>query len=504
MRPPQAPGAPRQEGGPPCPQCDKYHYGKCMRGTYRCFICKPEGHKAADCPRNKGPTTGRAYVMHAEEAEVEPDSTLITGRIYIVGVATHALLDSGATHSFISESFVKRLGIMPVAMDSGFRRSVSVRPPSGKPFLFEAARHQPFPHVISCMCARKLIKRGCHAFLASIVSVSEPVSQRLEDVDVVSEFSRVFPDDVSGIPPDREVQFSIELMPRTMPISKAPYRLAPAEMKELKDQIQDLLDKGYYRKFIQGFSSIAVPMTALTKKNAKFVWGPECQESFDRLKQALTTAPVLTMPSGQGEFVVYTDASKLGLGAVLMQQDRVIAYASRQLKVHEKNDLTHDLELAAVKELNMRQRRWLELVKDYDCDISYHPRKANVVADALSRKHAVIAHLSVQRPLQAEIQRFELAVYARGETPNIATLTVQLTLRDRIRAGQTSDEQLQKWRQRDETKGQRLYVVVDDIVRYRDRLWVLDSDSLRADILSEAHSTPYSIHPGSTKMYKDL
>ncbi|XP_073024290.1 uncharacterized mitochondrial protein AtMg00860-like [Primulina eburnea] len=89
---------------------------------------------------------------------------------------------------------------------------------------------------------------------------------------------------------------------------------------------------GYYRKFIQGFSSIAVPMTALTKKNAKFVWGPECQESFDRLKQALTTAPVLAMPSGQGEFVVYTNASKLGLGAVLMQQDRVIAYASRQLK----------------------------------------------------------------------------------------------------------------------------------------------------------------------------
>ncbi|XP_073014595.1 uncharacterized mitochondrial protein AtMg00860-like [Primulina eburnea] len=163
---------------------------------------------------------------------------------------------------------------------------------------------------------------------------------------------------------------------------------------------------GYYRKFIQGFSSIVVPMTALTKKNAKFSWGPECQGSFDRLKQALTTAPVLAMPSEQGEFVVYTDASKL----------------------------------------------------------------ANVVADALSRKHAVIAHLSVQRPLQAEIQIFELAVYARGEAPNLATLTVQPTLRDRIRAGQTSDEQLQKWRQRDEAKGQRLYAVVEDIVRYRDPL----------------------------------
>ncbi|XP_073053866.1 uncharacterized protein [Primulina eburnea] len=79
QRPPPAPGAPRQEGGPPCQQCNKYHYGKCMWGTYKCFVCKQEGHKAADCPQNKGPTTGRAYVMHAEEAEEEPDSTLITG-----------------------------------------------------------------------------------------------------------------------------------------------------------------------------------------------------------------------------------------------------------------------------------------------------------------------------------------------------------------------------------------------------------------------------------------
>ncbi|XP_075475605.1 uncharacterized protein LOC142507009 [Primulina tabacum] len=125
------------------------------------------------------------------------------------------------------------------------QRLVSVRPPSGKPFVFEAARDQQFPHVISCLCARKLIKRGCHTFLASIVSVTEPVSQKLEDIDVVREFSGVFPDNVADIPPDRDVDFSIELMSGTVPISKAPYRLAHAEMKELKDQIQDLLDKGF-------------------------------------------------------------------------------------------------------------------------------------------------------------------------------------------------------------------------------------------------------------------
>ncbi|XP_073290987.1 uncharacterized protein [Primulina huaijiensis] len=134
----------------------------------------------------------------------------------------------------------------------------------------------------------------------------------------------------------------------------------------------------------------------------------------------------------------------------------------------------------------MRERRWLDLVKDYGCDISYHPGKANVVANALSMKNAVIAHLSVQRSLQAEIRRFELTVYARGDVPSLSTLTVQSTFRDRIRAGQASDEQLQMWRQRDESKGRRLYTVVDDIVRYHDRLWVPSSDSLRADILSEA------------------
>ena len=95
-------------------------------------------------------------------------------------------------------------------------------------------------------------------------------------------------------------------------------------------------------------------------------------------------------------------------------------------------------------------------------------------------------------------------MYARGEAPNLATLSVQSTLRDRIRDGQSTDEQLQKWRARDEAKGRNLYSVVDGIVRYRDHLWVPSDDSLRDLIMKEAHDTPYSIHPGSTKMYRDL
>ncbi|GKA32167.1 putative reverse transcriptase domain-containing protein [Tanacetum coccineum] len=158
-------------------------------------------------------------------------------------------------------------------------------------------------------------------------------------------------------------------------------------------------------------------MTKLTQKKVKFVWGDKQEAAFQLLKQKLCSAPILALPEGSEDFIAYCDASKKGLGAVLMQREKVISYASRQLKIHEKNYTTHDLELGAVvfalkiwrhylygtkctvftdhkslqhildqKELNMRQRRWLELLSDYDCDIRYHPGKANVVADALSRK----------------------------------------------------------------------------------------------------------------------
>ncbi|KAA0056190.1 ty3-gypsy retrotransposon protein [Cucumis melo var. makuwa] len=157
---------------------------------------------------------------------------------------------------------------------------------------------------------------------------------------------------------------------------------------------------GYYRRFVENFSRIATPLTQLTRMGASFVWSKACEDSFQNLKQKLVNALVLTVPDGSGSFVIYSDASKKGLGCVLMQQGKVVAYASRQLKSHEQNYPTHDLELAKVKELNMRQRRWLELVKDYDCEILYHPGKANVVADALSRN---LAQLTVQATLWQKI-----------------------------------------------------------------------------------------------------
>ncbi|GJZ18286.1 putative reverse transcriptase domain-containing protein [Tanacetum coccineum] len=225
--------------------------------------------------------------------------------------------------------------------------------------------------------------------------------------------------------------------------------------------------------FIKGFSKIAKPMTKLTQKNVKFDWSEKAEATFQLLKQKLCSASILALPEGSENFVVYCDASRKGLGAILMQREKVIAYASRQLKIHEKNYTTHDLELRAVvfafkiwrhylygtkfvaftdhkslqhildqKELNMRQRRWLELLSDYDCEIHYHSGKANVVADALSRKERI-------KPLRVRALALMIGL-------NLPTS------------------------------------------------WIPCQGNLRELIMHESHKSKYLIHPGSDKMYQDL
>nr|GEU41365.1 putative reverse transcriptase domain-containing protein [Tanacetum cinerariifolium] len=150
---------------------------------------------------------------------------------------------------------------------------------------------------------------------------------------------------------------------------------------------------GYYRRFIEGFSKISKLMTKLTQNTVKFDWGDKEEEAFQLIKHKLYSAPILALPEGSEDFSIYCNASIKGLGVVLMQREKVIAYGSQQLKVHEKNHTTHDLELGAVvrdkKGLNMRQRCLLEFLSDYDCKIHYHHGKANVVADVLSRKEQI-------------------------------------------------------------------------------------------------------------------
>ncbi|GJS53801.1 putative nucleotidyltransferase, ribonuclease H [Tanacetum coccineum] len=197
----------------------------------------------------------------------------------------------------------------------------------------------------------------------------------------------------------------------------------------------------YYCRFIENFSKIAKPLTILTKKSKTFDWGEEQENAFQTLKGKLCDAAVLTLHDGPKDFVVYCDASGLGLGCVLMQRGKVIAYASRQLKIHEKNYTTYDLEMGAVmfalKDLETLFCRWIDLFSDYDCEIRYHPGKANVVVDALSLDE-MIEH------------RSDRALYCL------------------------------------------------------DRIWVPLKGDVRILIIDEAHKSKYSVHPGADKMYYDL
>jgi hypothetical protein len=233
---------------------------------------------------------------------------------------------------------------------------------------------------------------------------------------------------------------------------------------------------GYYRRFIEGFSKIVKPLTTLLEKGKEFKWDEKCQASFEELKKRLTTTPVLIMPDIHKGFDVYCDASRQGLGCVLMQEGKVVAYASRHLRKHEQNYLTHDLELAAVvcalkiwrhymignkcqiftdhkslkyiftqKDLNLNQRRLLELIKDYDLDIRYHPGKANVVVDALSRNsqtNMLIGHLLPQE-LCWEMAQLNLGIVAQSET---LTLEIESTLEQDIRRGQMTDKKIAEYR----------------------------------------------------------
>ncbi|XP_049367958.1 uncharacterized protein LOC125832810 [Solanum verrucosum] len=425
--------------------------------------------------------------------------------------------------------------------------------------------------VISHIRAQRMINRGCLSYLAFIRDIGAE-SPAMESIPVVQEFPDVFLEDLPAVPPVRDIDFSIDLEPGTKPISIPPYRMAPAELKELKDQIQDLLSKGFIRPsgaalfskidLRSGYHQLRIKPSDVAKTAFRTRYGhyeflteadhvchlravlqklrdeklyvklSKCEfwlESVAFLGHVVSkdgvrvdpakieavqgwtrpTSPIeirsfvglagyyrrfvqgfptiatpLTRLTQQTEgvgFTVYCDASGVGLGGVLMQKGKAVAYASRELKAHERNYPTHDLELAAVvfvlklwrhylygvhcevftdhrslqyictqRDLNLRQRRWLELLKDYDMTILYHPGKANVVANALSRKTpnmGSLAAISVERrPLVRDVQRlFDSMVRFRVSEESggvFAFIEARSSLMEQIREHQYEDGKL--------------------------------------------------------------
>ncbi|TYK18857.1 ty3-gypsy retrotransposon protein [Cucumis melo var. makuwa] len=689
---------------PVCPTCGRVHGGRCLVGSGVCFRCRQPGHTANACPQkpmeatpHQPPTSQQGRVFATIHQEVERAGTLVTGTLPILGHYAFVLFDSGSSHSFISSVFVQHVGLEVEPLSS----VLSVSTPSGEVLLSKEKIKASQVEIANQMLGVTLLVLDMqdfdvilgkdwlsanHASIdcfgkevifnppfgpsfkfkgAGIVLDTREPEVSLSSEPVVREYPDVLPDELSGLLPPREIDFVIELEPGTTSISRASYRMAPVELKELKkkdgsmrlcidyrelnkvtvknryplSRIDDLFDQlqgatvfskidlrsgyhqlrirdsdipktafrsryGHYEFIVMSFGLTNAPAVFMDSMNrvfkdfldsfvivfiddiliyfkteaeheehlhqvletlrankmyAKFskceFWlkkvtflahvvssekvsvdpakieavtswprpstvseirsflglagyyrSPTCESSFQELKQKLVTVPVLTVSDGSGSFVIYSDASKKGLGCVLMQQGKVVAYASRQLKSHEQNYPNHDLELTAVKELNMRQRRWLELVKDYDCEILYHPGKANVVAHALSRKVAHSAALiTKQAPLLRDFKRAEIAVSVGEVTSQLAQLSMQPTLRQRIIVAQLNDPYLVEKRHLVETgQGEDFSISSNDGLTFEGRLSVPKDSALKAELLTEAHISPFTMHPGSTKMYQDL
>ncbi|GJT10218.1 putative reverse transcriptase domain-containing protein [Tanacetum coccineum] len=688
--------------------------GANARPTVTCYDCGEKGHTRNNCPKKRDPqgeeARGRAYVIR--DAEKQQGPNVVTGTFLLNNRYATVLFDSGSDKSFVNTSFSHLIDINPVTLDTSYDVELADGRVVSTNTILRGCTLNLLNHLFKIdlmpielgtfdvVVGMDWLVNQDAVIICGKKVVHIPIKNKTLVIKGDCDFLEVFPDDLPGLPPPRQVEFKIELVPGAAPVARAPYRLAPSELKELADQLQELSEKGFirpssspwgapvlfvkkkdgsfrmcidYRELnkltvknryplpriddlfdqLQGSSVYSkidlrsgyhqlrireedIPITAfrtryghyefqvmpfgLTNAPAVFMdlmnrvckpyldkfvivfiddiliysknkeeherhlkiilellkneqlyakfskcdfwlesvqflghvidnkgvhvdpakveairnWSApttpkevrqflglagyyrrfiEEDEAFQTLKQKLCSAPILSLPEGTKNFVVYCDASHKGFGAVLMQREKVIAYASRQLKKHEENYTTHDLELGAVvfalrlwrhylygtkctvytdhkslqyildqKELNMRQRRWIELLSDYDCEIRYHPGKANVVADALSRKD--------KEPIRVRS----------------LVMTVHTDLPEKILNAQT--DAMKEENVKAENLGRQIKPIFetrsDGIQCFEGRIWLPLFGGLRDLIMHESHKSKYSIHPGSDKMYQDL
>ncbi|GJS14797.1 putative nucleotidyltransferase, ribonuclease H [Tanacetum coccineum] len=514
------------------------------------------------------------------EETSKQDPNVVTGTFSLNDHFATVLFDSGADFSFISTKFAPLLNVKPSIVSHGYVIEVA----NGKKeevdkvirdcklelgnslFTIDLIPlgHGSFDMIVGMdwlsknkaeiVCHEKVVRIPLEGgeilrvqrerTLGGTKTLMSTKADELElsDILIVRDFTDVFQEDLSGLPPQRQVEFRIDLIPGATPVVKSPYRLAPSKMQELFEQLQELQDKGacYFSKidlrsgyhqlrvheddipksafrtryrhfefmfmpfgltnapttfmdlvnrvckpYLDNFvivfiddiliysktkedheevhflghvvnqNGIHVDPSKIEAKNKKYEWGAEQEEAFQTLKDNLCNAPILSLPDGIEDFVVFCDASNQGLGCVLMQRGkRHYLYGMKSVIYTDHKSLQHIFDQ---KELNMRQRRWIELFSDYECEIRYHPGKANVVADALSRK-----------------ERSEAFKEENAPAERLHGLDQQMERKE------------------------------DDSLYFMDRIWVPLVGGVRTIIMDEAHKTRYSVHPGADKMYHDL
>ncbi|GKC46703.1 putative reverse transcriptase domain-containing protein [Tanacetum coccineum] len=382
---------------------------KAVQCPPKCNRCGKRGHRKNDCRKRTvaagGNATGRACVIR--DAEQGQGPNVVAGTFLLNNRYASVLFNSGSDKSFVNTSFSQLIDIKPVRLNTSYeveladgkivstntvlrgctlnlinhlfkidlmpielgtfdiiigidwlvkrdavivcgKKEVHI-PVKNEMLVVKSNKGMSRLKVISCIKARKYVEKGIQLFLA-YVTEKEPSEKRLQDVHVICDFPEVFPDDLPGPPPPRQVEFRMELVPGATLVAHAVYRLAPSEMKKLSDQLKELSKKGFIHP---SSSPWGAPVLFVKKKDA--------------------------LPEGTENFVVYCDALIKGFGAILMQREK----ETKCVVYTDHKSLQYILDQ---KVLNMRQCRWIELLSDYDCEIRYHPDKANVVADALSRK----------------------------------------------------------------------------------------------------------------------
>ncbi|GJW96965.1 putative reverse transcriptase domain-containing protein [Tanacetum coccineum] len=425
--------------------------------------------------------------------DANPGSNTVTGTFLLNDHHAYMLFDSGADRSFVSNTFSTLLDITPYALDVSY----AVELADGRTL------------------ETNTVLRGCtlgllgHPFNIDLMPIDLGSFDVIIGMDWLAKNHAVIVCDekivripygneiliVQGDKSDREKKSTLSIISC----------MKAQKYMEKGSSVYSKIDlrSGYHQLRVRDED---IPKTASN-------WGEKEETTFQTLKQKLCSAPILALPEGSENFVVYCDASHKGLGVVLMQKEKVIAYASRQLKIHEKNYTTHDLELGAVvfalkmwrhylygtkcvvftdhkslqhildqKELNMRQHRWLELLSDYDCELRCHPGKANVVADALSRK-------SRPKPLRVRA----------------LVMTIGLNLPARILNAQVEARKEENYETEDLCGMiKKLEPRTNGTLWLKNRSWIPCFGDLRALIMHESNNSKYSIHPGSNKMYQDL
>ncbi|XP_075480669.1 uncharacterized protein LOC142521336 [Primulina tabacum] len=384
--------------------------------------CPTAANRPAGPNRGTGPNAGagpskpkedkpNAIVFAMTQEEADDANEVVSGTILIQQVSAYALFECGATHSFMSKRFAKKQGWMDwLARNNAIvdckRKRVKLRTPDQEEVVFQG-KSKGRKSLLSASKSWKVMKSGEDIYLAMVSEIKEEVELKLEDIPIVREFPDVFPEELSGIVPNREVEFEINLVSGHV-ISKEGVSVDPRKVEAITEwprpknatDIRSLIGlAGYYRKFVERFSSIAVPLTKLTQKNSKFIWSEDCEKSFLTLKEKLAS--------------------------------------------------------------------------------TYHPGKANKVADALSRKgpgKVTLASLSAQPYLQETVK------LNQDRDP------VLTKLKEQVREGKSQDHQI-------DDKG---------ILWMKRRPCLPDSDNLRQEIMAEAHKSKFSVHQGSTKMYRDI